>query len=94
MRLAEIEERTADIQTHGATYIKIDLIEVPGEDGKPITKAQKTIKANPAVAQRSEAMRHAQSLLAEFGLSAASRPKISAPAKADQANGWESLVNG
>jgi len=94
MRLAEVEDRTADIQTQGATYVKVELIEVPGEDGKPIVKAQKTIKANPAVAQRSEAMRHAQSLLAEFGLSAASRPKISAPGKNEPEGRWNSLVNG
>ena len=94
MRLAEVEERTADIRAQGATYVKVDLIEVPGEDGKPVVKAQKTIKANPAVAQRSEAMRHAQSLLAEFGLSPASRPKVSAPGRKPQANSWESLVNG
>lgn len=35
------------------------------------------IKSNPAVGQRSEAARHLQSLLAEFGLSPASRAKVS-----------------
>jgi P27 family predicted phage terminase small subunit len=90
-RLAEIEECDVSIKEHGRVAVKIELITLPSGE----VKAQKTLKANPAVAQRSEAMRHAQSLLAEFGLSPASRGKVSAQSKgAENANPWESLVNG
>ena len=48
-------------------------------------------RAYPEVAQKNEAMRHAHSLLAEFGLSPASAAKISVP-KAGGENPWENLV--
>ncbi len=96
-RLEEWEARDAEVRANGAVYAKVELIEVPGEPGQPSSvRAQKVWKANPAVAQRSEAMRHAQSLLAEFGLSPASRGKVSAAQGTDSGsdNPWESLVNG
>ncbi len=78
IRLEEIEESTEHIRQNGARYAKLELIEVPiDEKGTLKTKAQKSWKANPAVSQRSEAMRHAQSLLSEFGLSPSSRQKVS-----------------
>lgn len=88
-RLTEIEECDTDIKEHGRTYVKIELIKMP--DGK--MRAQKIIKSNPAVVQKSSAMRHAQSLLAEFGLSPASRGKVSRiePGNTDQ-NGWATLL--
>lgn len=43
-----------------------------------VYEANGILKSNPAVGQRSEAMRHIQSLLSEFGLSPASRAKVSA----------------
>ena len=49
-------------------------------------------RAYPEVAQKNEAMRHAHSLLAEFGLSPGSLPKISVP-NSEEENPWESLVN-
>lgn len=73
-RCAEIEEADKLIAEIGPVYSKVELITLP--DGK--VKAQKTYKSNPACAQRSEALRHLQSLLAEFGLSPASRSKVSA----------------
>lgn len=92
IRLAEIDECNADIKQHGRTTVKIELIEIPDVDGKMITKAQKYIRSNPAVAQRSEAMRHAQSLLAEFGLSPASRGKVSKQGDSESnANPWEAF---
>ena len=97
-RLEEYELATENIRIHGSTYAKIELIEVPDPEhpGRTITKAQKIWKSNPAVAQRSEAMRHAQSLLAEFGLSPSSRARLMAPDAGAQtgANPWEALVNG
>ncbi len=41
-------------------------------------------KARPEVAMRSDAMRHAQGLLAEFGLTPAARSKVSAGKRPDQ----------
>lgn len=68
-RLAEIEELSAFIDEHGIIQHTTN------------TKGDPVIKHNPAVQQRNEAMRHLQSLLAEFGLSPASRGKVSAPKK-------------
>ena len=48
-------------------------------------------RAYPEVAQKNEAMRHAHSLLSEFGLSPASAAKVSVP-KGEGENPWESLV--
>lgn len=47
-------------------------------------------KARPEVAMRSEAMRHAQSLLSEFGLTPAARSKVSA-GKAPEDNPFKAL---
>lgn len=61
-RLVEIETLTANVEDTGHTYRT--------ESG--------LTKPNPAVAMRSEAMRHAQSLCVEFGLTPAARSKVSA----------------
>lgn len=65
-RLEEIEICTAVIEDSGRTY------------ATTATSGDKLIRARPAVAMRNESMRHAQSLLAEFGLTPASRSKVSA----------------
>ena len=61
-RLEQVEILTVVIEDEGHTY-KTDV---------------GLWKARPEVAMRSEAMRHAQSLLSEFGLSPAARAKVSA----------------
>jgi P27 family predicted phage terminase small subunit len=66
-RVAEVEEANASIQREGMTYWTVD------------TKGNDKLAANPAVSQRSEALRHLQSLLAEMGLTPASIGKVSAP---------------
>lgn len=66
-RLEEVEVLTAVIEDCGRTYEKRD------EDGNVILS-----RPRPEVAMRNEAMRHAQSLLAEFGLTPAARSKVSA----------------
>ncbi|MBO9589076.1 phage terminase small subunit P27 family [Devosia sp.] len=71
-RLEEVEICTAMIEDAGRTFVS----NVEMDDKGNIISRQ--IKGHPAVAQRSEAMRHAQSLLAEFGLSPAARSKVSA----------------
>ena len=68
MRLEQVEVLTVQIEDGGYTY---------KTDGG-------LWKANPAVAQRSDAMRHAQSLLAEFGLTPAARAKVSAGKPAEK----------
>ena len=97
MRLAEVEECDEAIREHGRVTTKLELIEVPDPEhkGRTVTKAQRVLKSNPAVAQRSEAMRHVQALLAEFGLSPANRGKVSAKPRMESgsANPWEALLN-
>ena len=72
LRLEEVEITTALIEDSGRIYLsKV----VRDEAGSIIAQQQ---KSHPAVAQRNEAMRHAHSLLGEFGLSPASRSKVTA----------------
>lgn len=70
-RLEEVEICTAQIEDGGRFFTS----NMTFDDEGRVTAQQ--IKGHPAVAQRSEAMRHAQSLLAEFGLSPAARSKVS-----------------
>jgi P27 family predicted phage terminase small subunit len=74
MRLMEIDEATKLIEEQGAVYESNRWTR--DDNGKMYCTPMK--KGNPAVAQRSEAMRHAQSLLAEFGLSPAQVGKVTA----------------
>lgn len=83
-RLEEVEICTAMIEDGGRTFVS----SVEYDDENRIVSQQ--IKGHPAVAQRSEAMRHAQSLLAEFGLSPAARSKVSA-GKKNEANPFATL---
>lgn len=65
-RLEEVELMTAVIEDGGRVY------ETENATGG------KMVRARPEVGMRNEAMRHAQSLLAEFGLTPAARLKVSA----------------
>ena len=67
-RIEEVEILTAVIEDAGRTY--------QTEAG--------LWKARPEVSMRNEAMRHAQSLLAEFGLTPAARSKVSAGKPAEK----------
>ena len=71
-RLEEVEICTVLIEDGGRTFVSQAQFDGNGR----VIKQQ--IKGNPVVAQRSEAMRHAQSLMVEFGLSPAARSKVSA----------------
>ena len=64
MRLHEIDECNGIIKAEGRTY------KATGTSGQELTKV------NPIVAQKNEAMRHLQSLLAEFGLTPAAVAKV------------------
>lgn len=64
---------------------QIEVLTVQIEDGGYTYKTQAgLVKANPAVGMRSEAMRHAQSLLSDFGLTPAARSKVSAGKPAEK----------
>lgn len=77
-RLEEFERLQEDIEHEGNTYQIVD-------------KAGNTLmKANPKVAMKNDAMRHAQSLLCEFGLSPSARSKVSMQ-KEGETNPFESL---
>ena len=65
-RLEEIEILSVTIQDGGSTY------------STTATSGDKLVRARPEVGQRNEAMRHAQSLLNEFGLTPAARSKVKA----------------
>lgn len=78
-RLEEVEICTVVIEDAGRTYEKRDA------DGN-----LQMIRSRPEVGQRNEAMRHAQSLLSEFGLSPAARAKVTA-GKAEEENPFAAL---
>ena len=63
-RMTEIDECNAILAAHGR------VIESVTEAGNVL------LRANPAVVQRTEAMRHLQSLLAEFGLTPTSAARV------------------
>jgi P27 family predicted phage terminase small subunit len=78
-RLEEIELCTGVIEDLGRTYMT------------HTQSGSEMFRTRPEVAQRNEAMRHAQSLLAEFGLSPATRSKVSVN-KAPQDNPFAALT--
>lgn len=67
MRQAQVEEYSKILAAKGSSY-----------QTKSVT-GQKIIKARPEVAMLSDAARHEQSLLVEFGLSAAAATKVVVP---------------
>lgn len=77
-RLEEIEICTAAIEDLGRTYTTES------------TSGATMHRSRPEVGQRNEALRHAQSLLVEFGLSPAARSKVSV-SKADDENPFAAL---
>lgn len=84
-RLEEVEICTAIIEDGGRTFQSSAEYD---DQGRLIAQQ---IKGHPAVAQRSEAMRHAQSLLSEFGLTPAARSKVSVNKK-PEANPFKALM--
>ncbi len=80
-RVEEVEICTGIIEDLGRTYTTVN------ESGSEMHRGR------PEVAMRSEAMRHAQSLLAEFGLTPAARSKVSANKK-PESNPFKALLGG
>lgn len=78
IRYEEIIDLSIMIEDYGRTYETTN-----GQGGR-------MIRSRPEVGQRNEAMRHAQSLLSEFGLSPAALSKVSTGGKSD-ANPFEAL---
>lgn len=66
-RYDDVLDCTAVIEDLGRIYVTVSVT------------GSRMFKARPEVAMRSEAMRHLQSLLAEFGLSPSAVGKVSAP---------------
>lgn len=64
MRMEEIDAYTDAIAEHGAVVLT------------PTVAGGELLRPNPAVAMRNEAMRHLQSLLAEFGLTPSSIGRV------------------
>jgi P27 family predicted phage terminase small subunit len=90
--LEEMEILNIQIEQQGRSYSTVQLIEVPNEEGKMVTKAQKIWKSNPLVAQRNTARRQAQSLLSDFGLTPSSLGKVSGKSKNKEiSNRWEAF---
>ena len=85
-RLEEVEICTAIVEDGGRSY------QSSGRRNKKGQIISQQVKRHPAVGMRSEAMRHAQSLLAEFGLTPAARSKVSAN-KAPESNPFKALLD-
>ena len=86
MRLAEIDQLNQIINADGGPVYESTRYTRDEDTGKMNVTVMK--KTHPASTQRSEAMRHLQSLLAEFGLTPASIAKVSSPRKTNQAPAW------
>lgn len=84
-RLEEVEICTAIIEDGGRFFTS----KIERDEAGNIVSQQ--IRPHPAVGQRSNAMRHAQSLLAEFGISPAARSKVSASKKPADKNPFGAL---
>lgn len=78
LRLHEVEKLTAIIEREGGSFENVS------EGGGTMHRLR------PEVAQRNEAMRHAQALAAEFGQSPATAERVSAP-PAPVSNEWAEL---
>jgi len=71
MRMEEIDIYSAAINEHGAVVLA------------PTVAGGELLRPNPAVSMRNEAMRHLQSLLAEFGLTPSSIGRVGAKKKGE-----------
>jgi len=95
---ATIEKLTKQLETEGENYFQIRFQEDPygkvmlDPAGKPLHV--KIRKAHPAYAQRSEAMRHAQSLCASLGLSPTAKQKVIGTSENKTEDGWAVLAHG
>ena len=96
LRLEEVESCDDSIRCDGR-MLKFEEIKtylgqiVYDKDDKPVVTIK--IRSNPAIAEKSEAMRHLQSLLSDFGLDPVNMGKVSAP-ESKLSNEWTDIANG
>ncbi len=89
-RLEEVEICTAIMEDMGKLFTSaIKYGRAKKGERRPVIQQQ--LKSNPIVGQRSEAIRSAQSLLAEFGLSPSTRSKVSAGKAGTAGNPFDAL---
>jgi P27 family predicted phage terminase small subunit len=86
-RLEEVEITTAMIEDGGRTYISAATYD---DEGRVLSQM---MRSSPAVGQRNDAMRHAQALLSDCGLTPSARSKVSAGKKTDD-NPFKALMGG
>jgi hypothetical protein len=102
--LEQVEILTAIIRREGHTCKELKWVEMPkvvtiySDDGKPPKTGglmeQIIVRPRPEVSMRFEAIRRAQSLLGEFGLSASTVSKVAkSKSQPDPVAGWAALVN-
>lgn len=82
LRMAEIVELSADVAQHGRTY------QTTTQTGAIMHRTR------PEVAQLSEAQRHLQSLLSEFGLTPSASTKVTAAKPPARTNPFLGLIKG
>jgi len=98
----EVVARHAELGLASATYqfvyeaiavrrVEVDTAAEVIKGSAYYTTENGMIRAHPAVAQRSEALRHLQSLHAELGLTPASRGKVGGGKQRTSANPFENL---
>lgn len=82
LRMAEIAELSADVAENGRTY------QTTTQTGGVMNRTR------PEVAQLSEAQRHLQSLLSEFGLTPSASTKVKTAPKTARTNPFLGLIKG
>lgn len=99
MLLEKIERLYQSVQKYGDVIVVKETKVYMGnvvcdKEGNPVVTLKP--RPNPYVAQLSDALRHAQAMCAELGLSPTAVGKVGAmaPQKPANANPWESLLNG
>lgn len=87
-RQEEVEICTMMIEDQGRFIAHKRITRAAGRSKGAVTTTEESFRPNPAIAQRSDAMRQLQSLLSEFGLSPAARAKVGANRKQEDANAF------
>lgn len=87
-RQEEVEICTMMIEDQGRFIAHKRTTTKRGAGRGQVTVTEESYRPHPAIAQRSDALRHLQSLLTEFGLSPAARSKVGANSKAKAKNAF------
>lgn len=92
--LAEYIEARAGVQKHGMVYDSKTVKIVHTRDGDEVEIETLMVRARPEVAIAADAWRRAMMGLTQFGLTPASRSKVSAIGKEDEVDEMEQLLGG